>query len=112
MRFLLFLSLLLASCATTPYSSYLPPSRFDYPHPNPIITYLPIEDVDLACRGKYKNLKALPNTERIIGCAVYRGNPCRMIIPSLGPKVSKARQEAIIRHERAHCNGWLPTHPR
>lgn len=92
-----------------------PPARFDHWHPNLIIQEMDYFDVDPLCRGRFprSNFPPVTGSQRIMGCADI-GNgaaPCRIVVPIGGGAISDEKRALIIRHERAHCNGWPANHP-
>ena len=40
------------------------------------------------------------------GCMIWAPGGCLIVIPQVGPGVTAAEQDAVRRHENAHCNGW------
>jgi len=44
-------------------------------------------------------------------CGGYHWGTWWIILPRTGDKVSTTTQMCLLRHEFAHLNGWLPTHP-
>lgn len=94
-----------------------PPKRYDHAHPALILVQKSYRAIDPLCRSKFprSQFPAATDTHRITGCAEI-GNgrhPCRIFIPKRGEGIlSEGRIAAIIRHERAHCNGWPASHPR
>jgi hypothetical protein len=75
-----------------------PPARFDHPHPNMVVRYLTPAEVDALCRrigGRAP--KGLP----ILGCSKGGPRACAIVLPL-------DDDGTILRHERAHCNGWPP----
>ncbi len=107
--------LLLNSSAAAEVSK--PPKRYDRAHPALIVVQKSYRGIDPLCRAKFPRSRfpAVTDTHRITGCAEI-GNgrrPCRIFVPKRGEGViSERRIAAIIRHERALCNGWPSHHPR
>jgi hypothetical protein len=93
----------------------IPPSPYDHAHPNLIIDQRNYYDVDPLCRSRFprSNFPPVSGSLRIMGCAdIGDGrSPCRIVVPLVGGLISEERQAMIIRHERAHCNGWPASHP-
>ncbi len=93
-----------------------PPERFDHEHPSLRIVEQNYFDVDGACRAMFPSVAfpAATDTHRVTGCAKVSdgANPCWIVVPRRGEGViSEAYRAKIIRHERAHCNGWPSDHP-
>lgn len=95
-----------ASANVTP-----PPARFDRPHPNLVLLETPLRDVRRLC-GALFGRSNFVHFSRVDGCAAVGDGqkPCIVIVPLQGA-ISAAEREALIRHERAHCNGWSGSHP-
>jgi hypothetical protein len=89
-----------------------PPKRYDRPHPNLIILEARLSQVDRMCRNIFGPRK-FERFGRVLACAsVSNGrSPCLLILPRIGRGVSKGERYALLRHERAHCNGWAGHHP-
>ena len=77
-----------------------PPARYDHPHPNMVVKRLPASEIDAFCRGIGARAP-LP----IKGCAKGGTKACAVVIARNAPDI-------VLRHERAHCNGWSVRHPR
>lgn len=93
-----------------------PPARYDRPHPALVIIEKDYREVDPVCRSMFPRSRfpAATETHRITGCAdVGDGTrACRIFVPRQGEGVITAAHRArIVRHERAHCNGWPGSHP-
>ena len=93
-----------------------PPVRYDHPHRSLRILERDYFDVDPICRAMFPRARfpLATNTHRILGCAgIGDGRrPCWIIVPRAGEGLIPEEQRAeIIRHERAHCNGWPADHP-
>jgi hypothetical protein len=93
-----------------------PPAEYDHWHPALIIEEQDYFDIDPICRGRFprSNFPPVTGSQRIMGCAdIGDGiSPCRIVVPVAGGIISHEKRELIIRHERAHCNGWPAHHPR
>lgn len=76
-----------------------PPARFDHPHPNMVVKHFSPSEVDRLCRRI--GAKA---PKPIKGCAAGDRRGCLVILPH-------GASAAVLRHERAHCNGWPKSHP-
>lgn len=89
-----------------------PPARFDHPYQGKLtVQRLPQKQVVSACAklfAKYKVAAKSSLAQR--GCsAITSKNSCTMIV--IDKTYLKATPEAVIRHERGHCNGWPANHP-
>lgn len=92
-----------------------PPPRYDKAHPALVIIEKNYLDIDPVCRTMFPRSKfpAATETHRITGCADLGdgSRPCRIFVPRAGEgMISAEHRAAIIRHERAHCNGWPANH--
>jgi hypothetical protein len=108
----------LMCCAMTGIAAadqVVPPPQYDHAHPSLLIDERNYYDVDPICRTRFprSNFPPVTGSMRIMGCAdIGNGRaPCRIVVPSVGGLISAERQTMIIRHERAHCNGWPANHP-
>ncbi len=106
--------LLLGSAVAAPSK---PPKRYDHAHPALVIVQKPYRKIDPLCRSMFprSQFPAATETHRISGCAdIGDGRrPCRIFVPKKSEGIiSAAHWAAIVRHERAHCNGWASHHPR
>jgi hypothetical protein len=93
-----------------------PPVRYDHPHRALNILERSYYDVDPLCRKMFPRTRfpAATDTHRILGCAGIGDGvrPCWIIVPKPGEGfITEGRRAEIIRHERAHCNGWPGYHP-
>lgn len=93
-----------------------PPARFDRPHPDMQIVERDYRAVDPACRRMFRSgyFPAATDKHRVTGCAMIGDGqaPCWIIVPRPGERViPEAHRGKIVRHERAHCNGWPSSHP-
>lgn len=78
-----------------------PPSRYDYPYPGKLRTFMGPESFIRRNCGLWA-----------WACTMEpAGGVCTIYIQELGPKVNLAGQKALIRHEVGHCNGWPGNHP-
>lgn len=86
-----------------------PPWQFDYPYRGELtIKYLLPHEVHNECTDGL----VVPFNRLVIACAAVRhdGAECLIILPLNVGQYSEAEMQLIIRHERAHCNGWPPDH--
>src|SRR5688572_29383399 len=93
-----------------------PPARYDHTHKSLRILERNYYEVDPLCRAMFPRTRfpLATDTHRILGCAgIGDGErPCWIIVPRSGERfISETRRAEIIRHERAHCNGWPGHHP-
>ena len=88
-----------------------PPERFDRPHPNLVLLETPAGDVRRLCGALFGSYN-FARFGRVDGCAAVGDGqrPCIVIVPEHGA-ISAPEREILIRHERAHCNGWAGSHP-
>ncbi len=116
-RVALLLSALLCSPA---FALIEPPARYDYPYRGgTVVMEQPdLYAIDRVCASI--GVSGSTPGPTILGCAKVRGGKCRVVIPNrkflatrpLVKAVGLERFRSIlIRHERAHCNGWGNTHP-
>jgi len=119
---ILMRAILAAMAALLLLSSYAaagvtkPPKRYDHAYRGLIIVEKSYGGIDLFCRARFpgSRFRAASGKGRITGCAEI-GNgrrPCRIYVPKRGGVITDAYRTAVIRHERAHCNGWPSSHPR
>jgi hypothetical protein len=87
-----------------------PPARYDVPFPGAMHVYrMHPREVPAACGNLFAryglNIQTGPMQR---GCAAYEGNKCEIVTidrPAYG-----TTPEAVLRHERGHCNGWGADH--
>jgi len=94
--------LLMSGCTVTSKSNYgtiLPPEQYDHPHPNITEYWLPAEEIRWKCRSK---------DARACSYSLRDGKSHCIILLVEGMPVGGGHW----RHERGHCNGWPPHHPR
>ena len=97
---------LIALASTSAFASGVttPPARYDHPHPDMLVIERSPAEVDRICRAIGAHSRA---NSRIVACAPIGKARCAIVIPKNHPQ-----KAALIRHERAHCNGWPANHPR
>lgn len=79
----------------TPAAALDPPARYDYPpNPPPIVRVVPTTKG--VCSGN------------LYGCAFRIKRDCVLYVSAT---LSAPARAAVLRHERAHCNGWPAHHP-
>jgi hypothetical protein len=88
-----------------------PPPQYDHEFPGKTeVTLLHPRDVPSACRKMFRDGgHKIAVTQQQRGCAIRYGKVCKIIAidrPRYG-----TTPEAVIRHERGHCNGWHHSHP-
>jgi hypothetical protein len=109
----LLAGLLLASTTAHALTVDRPPARYDHAHPNLLVVETRHSQVADMCR----RLLGRSNFEthgRLHACAsVSNGrSPCLVVLPRAGMQgITKSAHRALLRHERAHCNGWPGHHP-
>lgn len=90
----LHLGFLVLACSS-PALAIEPPRRFDFePSPPPTIHF--VSDTKVLCAGN------------LFGCSYTYVTPCIIILRG---DFSPSVRAAILRHEKAHCNGWPADHP-
>jgi hypothetical protein len=82
---------------------HLPPVEYDKPYPSKIT----VETVTNAqLRAQCANA-----TQSSLGCAFPGPDRCRiLLVDEASIKAVGWTLELILRHERAHCNGWPQSH--
>lgn len=88
-----------------------PPAEYDKPFGGTMYVYRHApEHVPGECRKLFElaglDIFVWPTQT---GCAAFRGETCIVIIRDR--TVQDITPEAILRHERGHCNGWPADHP-
>ncbi len=111
LTFLLVLSLfsLTEAHALVPNNVQPPPARYDYPYKGKLYAYV---------GGRW--LITTHCGPLAYACAPIGGEKpgqCTITLPRVGTwftqgRIDEAGYRALIRHERAHCNGWPANHPR
>jgi hypothetical protein len=77
-----------------------PPAKYDYPpNPPPIVEETTLEEIARRCAST-----VLPKGYFVLACTLPPSpyNKCVIAWPKGTP-----RNNALWRHERAHCNGWV-----
>jgi len=89
-----------------------PPARYDRSHPNLVILETRHSNVREMC-GRLFGRRNFETSGKLHACAsVGDGrSPCMVVLPQAGEGISKRDRGALLRHERAHCNGWPGYHP-
>lgn len=90
-----------------------PPATYDRPHPNLVIVETPTGKVRNMC-GRLLGRRNFERSGRLHACASIGDgrSPCVIVLPKVGEGgISKRDRQALLRHERAHCNGWPGNHP-
>lgn len=94
-----------------------PPARYDHEYDGKIIVQMMHpRKVPAACRALFESAgldelrKSVGPRQR--GCAVVwrKAKICKVIIIDR-PSETGRTPEQVVRHERAHCNGWHSSHP-
>jgi hypothetical protein len=80
----------------------VPPKKFDYPFPgNLIITR--VSEFDAHCPREAREFG-----DNLLGCARPYGSVCKIYIaPDETLALRGLKYEDALRHEVAHCNGWI-----
>jgi len=92
-------------------SEILPPARYDHPYNGEVIATEISNEPRLRkiCEG-FGSIFTQPVA---IACAFTLCGKCFIFsIPDADIKAWGHTLETVLRHERAHCNGWPPDHPR
>jgi hypothetical protein len=86
----------------------MPPVEYDFsPRTAVHLEFRDYYEVDKACRTVLR----VRVDGREEACGGYRWGAWWIILPRTGDRVSTTTQMCLLRHEFAHLNGWLPTHP-
>lgn len=94
-----------ALLASPVYAGLQPPARFDFEYEGPtVIERLPTDNVRRACMARFGTDWGASSMK---GCGGEIDGVCYIIVGRYA-KVSSVPM--LIRHERAHCNGWSATH--
>jgi hypothetical protein len=87
-----------------PSTMYLPPAEFDRPYNGKITIETVTKDQLLA--------QCTSATRSSLGCSFPGPKSCRIIlVDEASMRAVGWTVEAMLRHERAHCNGWTQDHP-
>jgi hypothetical protein len=82
-------------------SVLMPPARFDHVYPGHItVVWMDYAEIIRRCRSTTMQTRA---------CMIYRGNGQCVILINAAYRGTWL-QPLILRHERAHCNGWSARH--
>ena len=76
----------------------LPPAKYDKPYTGTLYV--------LRMDDNYILQQICGNDRLLIACAVHSETSCLIV---LGPVAQN--DERVMRHERAHCEGWPAHHP-
>lgn len=98
----------------------LPPAQYDHPPAVPVVEHvLPFEVLQQWCGsfpkvGGTRGMGRPPAGQYFNGCSstlVVEGKPMCFVwyLPGSDPRQDDV--QTVIRHERAHCNGWPGDHP-
>jgi hypothetical protein len=90
-----------------------PPARYDHTHPNLLIVETRHSQVPDMCRRLLGHWH-FARHGRLHACASIGDgrSPCLVVLPRVGANgITKGVRQALLRHERAHCNGWPGHHP-
>ena len=113
MSFLKYLiaALLLLSSAAYAADPGMPPQRFDHPYDGEVIP------MQMSTQQRLQNfcedMGAKANGSNILACSFIRRGRCYIFsVPEKDIEAWGYSLNTVMRHERAHCNGWPPDHPR
>jgi hypothetical protein len=85
----------------------LPPPQYDHAFRGHMVAVVTeIDDVQEICRALDV---PIADGEVLLGCAQWSPGLCLVVAAS--GLTGGATTEDVIRHERAHCNGWPWGHP-
>jgi hypothetical protein len=89
-----------------------PPARYDRPHPNLMVLETQPSKVREMC-GRLFGRRNFERSGKLYACASIGDgrSPCIVVLPRAGEGIPKREIGALLRHERAHCNGWQAHHP-
>jgi hypothetical protein len=83
---------------------HLPPVEYDKPYDGKIT----IETVT----NEQLRARCAAASQSSLGCAFPGANSCRiLLVDEATMKAAGWAVEVMLRHERAHCNGWPQSHP-
>jgi hypothetical protein len=95
------IALLLAAAGCSPT---MPPARYDHGFPGGVdVQRLPRAQANAICRAS-----VISYSGSVAGCSWSAGGRCHIVINT----DAWFDQEAVLRHEIAHCNGWSGAHER
>ena len=88
----------------SPSQMYLPPAEFDRHYDGKLtVETVTSERLRTQCANA---------TQSSLGCAFPGPNRCRIIlVDEASIRAVGWTLEGMLRHERAHCNGWPQSHP-
>ena len=67
---------------------------------------LPLNRLNVVCR-----MLGAEGGQALHGCSLFAIGGCLVIVPKVEGAVTQADQDAVRKHEEAHCNGWPANHP-
>ena len=104
MRYLLTTAATLLCVTPCLAQMHLPPVEYDKPYPG----QLTVEEVTSA----QLRTRCVSATQSSLGCAFPGKDKCHILLVSeASMRAVGWTVEAMLRHERAHCNGWPQSHP-
>ena len=105
MRYLLTTAAMLLCVTPCLAEMHLPPVEYDKPYPGKIT----IETVTSA----QLQARCAAASQWSLGCSFPKGtNSCHiLLVDEASMKAVGWTLEVMLRHERAHCNGWTQDHP-
>ena len=82
-----------------------PPTCYQHAYPGTVTEIiLPSEQVEKLCNQ-------IPHADACMWFSKIPGQPPTIVLPKVGiGGVSQLTQDALRRHEMAHCNGWPASH--
>jgi hypothetical protein len=104
MRDLLTTAAMLFAAPCLAQGLHLPPVEYDKPYPGKI-TIETVTNEQLRARCANASMSSL-------GCAYPGATSCHiLLVDEAAIRAVGWTVELILRHERAHCNGWPQAHP-
>jgi hypothetical protein len=88
-----------------------PPARFDHPYDGELtVMKLPQPLLQNVCRQLFPQFGYSDTTHKDQrGCSIPRDGHC--LVVTIDKPFNGATPDAVLRHERGHCNGWPANHP-
>ncbi len=83
------------------FAFHEPPQEFALYEKPSVEIVLPLNRVNVVCRGL-----GIVTRRLVHGCQKFGYGGCLIVIPAVGAGVAQDDQDAVRRHEIAHCAGW------
>jgi hypothetical protein len=109
MKLILATLIALTTSAHAQLGALVPPAQYDRPYPGKItVTRAEHSQMHKLCAGASPVMPTI-----LYGCAKGNAEHCTIVIVSDDVLDRfNISAEMLLRHERAHCNGWPWHHPR